>query len=130
MSILKRKSVTHESEIEVDGQIVTLTAVFETVGRIGSWKRQDYRQQAQEKVLGKDKSLDDKATFRAYYFHVFEASNIYGAMSSLQINGEEFDGDWMELFEEIPDPVIEEWIGQAYSLNPHWMPKSKEASKN
>lgn len=133
MSILKRKTVTHESQVETADGIVTITAQFETVGRTGAWKRQDYRNDARKLIMGDENGIpEDREEFRTYFFHMYEAANIYGAMVSVEVDGEphtdEYD-DWMEFFESIPDPIIEEWLGEVYALNPQWAPK-RDDEKN
>lgn len=130
MSILKRKTTTHESQVETADGIVTITAMFETVGRTGAWKRQDYRNDARKMIMGDENGIpEDRDEFRSYFFHMYEAANIFGAMVGVDINGEPVTEDWIEFFEEVPDPIIEEWLGEVYALNPQWAPK-RDDEKN
>lgn len=132
MISIKRKQQIHESEIETEDGVVTIKATFETAGRTGSWKRTDYKQTARDKTIGATLDEDGKPSeytreqFREFFVHSREIADIHGCLVAIDITidgkTESHTEPTFEFYASLPNPLIEEWLGVAWSLNPQWSP--------
>lgn len=128
-----------------------LTVTLETAGRLGAWKRDDYRDAIENHLFPGKQLADDgprttplrtaddgeeddgrttiptwmgmsRTQRYRYMLHLHEGSAIAGSLVSLRQGEEETDTLTPELYESLPDAVAVELLTVAYSLNPHWMP--------